>query len=135
MSEVEQNSTVLAFPEPREVYLLDVHGDAMVEPLLAQADLWDGAGIAIRNPWDEDRFAPGVARGKDGRFIMEVGRSFGKLVFHPEHGWYCLGLVNRDEVMAGVTQQRIEEEIEVAKEASRSFTKRLVKRAAKKRGK
>lgn len=133
MPEVEQKSTVLAFPEPREVYLLDVHGDAMVEPLLAVTDLHDGVGVAIRNPWKEDRFIPGIARGRDGQFVLEAGESFGKLEFHPEHGWHCMGLVNRAEVMAGVTQQQIEEEIEKAKEASRSFTKRLVKRASKKK--
>jgi|GEM_PF-4991397 len=123
----EERSIVMTFPEPREVYLVDIHGEAVPEPLLRRDDLWSGAGIAIRNPWNEERFLPGTALGDGAEFVMEVGQSLGKLIFHETQGWLCVALVNRDEVMSAVMDQLIEE----AKEASRSFTEKLTRAAAK----
>lgn len=124
----ETGPTVLTFPEARAVFLVDMHGDAVVDPLLRVKDLWQGANIAIRNPWDEERFLPGVAHGEGENFVMEVGESFGKLIFHPEFGWHCVALVPRNPVMTGVAHELIAE----AKEKSKSFTEKLVKRASKK---
>lgn len=118
---------VLHFDPPQPVYLVDLNGDAMLdEPLLKQTDLHEGIGVAVLSPWKKERCLPGIARGDGGvQYLMELGDSIASLVFHPERGWGCNALVPKEQIMSGLAKQKLEE----AK--SKSFTQRLVKKAAK----
>lgn len=115
----------MRFEPPAPVYLVDIDGDAILDPLRHRGDLQDGRAICIPSPWKTSRYLPGVARGKDGIFAMEVGDSFGGLAFDEEAGWVCRGLVPKELVVAGLAQEMVEQA------SGSSFTEKLVRKSAK----
>lgn len=121
--------TVIHFDPPEPVFLLDLEGATILETLRLPTDIHEGIGISIRSPWNKDRFLPGIARGKGVEYLMDVGESFGSLLFDEEEGWGCRALVPKQQVMSGLAKRLVDEQ----KAKSRSFTERLVKKAAKRK--
>lgn len=124
-------ATVLQFTPPYPVYRIEIQGDLEVvvtEPLM---ELGSRQRIAIPNPWrpDDERYLPGIAYGKEGEYLMDVGQAFGSLVFHETTGWVCQALVPKKDVMPGVAKEMVEQIM------SGTFTERLIKRTSKKKKK
>lgn len=124
-----ESPQVLHFDPLQPVYLLDLNGDAITDsPLRKQGDLHDGIGLGIRSPWKEDRCLPGIARGDGGvQYLVDLGKSLASIIFDEKHGWGCNALVPKEQVMSGLAKGMVE----TVKARPRSFTERLVKRAAK----
>lgn len=114
--------SVIPFDPPAPILALDEEGNAVLEPLQT---LTAGMRVAIPNMWteDKDRFITGVIRGRNGVFVLEIGRSVGKVEHYGDEGWRCSALARMSAIAEGLAAM---EAIE-----SRSFTERLMKKAAK----
>lgn len=129
---MESVPQVLQFDPPYPVFKIVVGDEVervIKEPLMV---LESKQRIAIPNPWadeDEERYLPGIAYGKDGEFLMDVGESFGSLKFHEEAGWFCIALIPKNDVMGPVVDQLMDN---VTKG---SYTQRLLKRSKGKKKK
>lgn len=108
---------------------VDEEGDAIIEPLTT---LLRGQKVAILNPWsEEERYLVGTVRGGPEEFVLEVGRSIGKLSQNEEGQWGCDALVQMGAIASGLA----EEAAKATQEAGMSYTQKLLKRAGKKKKK
>lgn len=122
---------VIKFEPPSPVYpvVKDEPGDIQVDlsrPMLRYADLQVGARVGILSPWPEHEFLVGDVAGKPGLVVLLVGDSFGELEHVQDHGWRCNGLVRQSDVLQAVAAVE-------AQRGGGSFTKRLTRRAAKRK--
>ena len=121
----EERPVAISFQPPHPVYLVDDEG-VIKEPVFA---LRKGIRAAVPNIWsdEEDRYLVGVVQGVDARAaIMDVGHSMAKLEL-TDRGWVCTALALMSAIAEGLAEE--------ARNMSRSFTERLLKKASKKRPK
>ena len=134
MSEQDKEGEALRFEPSAPVYRISIGDDQelVIQEPLGRDELESKMKICIPNPWnetDEARFLPGIAYGKEGEFVMDIGKSFGSLAFHEEMGWVCTALVPKKGVVQGVIKEYM------AALSNGSFTDRLLKRSKPKKKK
>ncbi len=117
------------FNPPAPLHPVDEEGEVIKEHLTT---LVRGQQAALLNPWsEEDRYLVGTVRGGPDDFVLEVGRSIGKLSTNEEGHWGCDALVQMGAIASGLAQ----EAAKATREAGQSYTQKLLKRTGKKKKK
>lgn len=113
---------VIPMDPPAPILSLDDEDKAVLEPL---HDIYAGMRVAIPNLWteEEDRFLVGTIRGRNNVFLLEIGRSVGKIEYYGEQGWRCTALARMAAIAEGLAAMEAFQ--------SKSFTEKLLKKASK----
>ena len=111
----------MRFEPPTQLYAADEDG-VILEPVF---ELKHGMRAGISNPWatEPDRYLVGVIRGLPGRWLLDIGRSLGKIELQ-EDGFKVTALVRMAAIAEGLALETAEK--------TKSFTQRLLKKTAKK---
>ena len=120
LPELPKGPGAVSLDPPALVFMVSPDNIVITEPVF---ELRHGLRAAIPNPWAEtEEYVIGVLRGTNGLFLLELEESLGKLELH-QHGWVCTTLARISAVAEGLGFQMADE--------SKSFTERLLKKAAK----
>jgi len=122
----DEGPEAIAFDPPAPVFLVTEDNVVLTEPLF---EIEGNMRVAIPNPWaDSEDYAIGVVRGRPGQWMLDVGRSLGKLELM-EGGWKCVGLARINAIAQGMALESAG--VPLPPPEPKSFTAKLLKRAAK----